>query len=280
MCRLCSPWFYTSQRSLTLWEERPYPFYTNTVRGMGGWMEEWMDGWMVDEPTLSVCVSVAVWHWQRGGGKADLSPLLPGESSGSLCSCVHHSVWDHCCGSQPYAPQEARWGNAFALPMNTPATTVVTFRSPMFAWAAATFEGDLTITQPSPFFCCCSTDVVTPNGLNIKKFSAMHEFQNLHSTNKGRIQEFVRGHFYGWMVFTSFPLWNCTRVGWWFLSCPTVTWTSTWRRPSSSSLLDVMSFPTRGLICSLSPCRDWTTSCGYGAPFNTRLCSSDDKMTP
>lgn len=43
----------------------------------------------------------------------------------------------------------------------------------------------------------CSSDVVTPNGLNIKKFSAMHEFQNLHSTNKARIQEFVRGHFYG-----------------------------------------------------------------------------------
>lgn len=47
------------------------------------------------------------------------------------------------------------------------------------------------------FCCCCSTDVVTPNGLNIKKFSAMHEFQNLHSTNKAHIQEFVRGHFYG-----------------------------------------------------------------------------------
>uniref|UniRef100_A0A4W6ES00 Glycogen [starch] synthase n=1 Tax=Lates calcarifer TaxID=8187 RepID=A0A4W6ES00_LATCA len=27
-------------------------------------------------------------------------------------------------------------------------------------------------------------DVVTPNGLNVKKFSAMHEFQNLHSTSK------------------------------------------------------------------------------------------------
>uniref|UniRef100_A0AAY4AY03 Glycogen [starch] synthase n=1 Tax=Denticeps clupeoides TaxID=299321 RepID=A0AAY4AY03_9TELE len=40
-------------------------------------------------------------------------------------------------------------------------------------------------------------DVVTPNGLNVKKFSAMHEFQNLHSTNKTQIQEFVRGHFYG-----------------------------------------------------------------------------------
>ncbi|XP_051809995.1 glycogen [starch] synthase, liver isoform X2 [Acanthochromis polyacanthus] len=45
-------------------------------------------------------------------------------------------------------------------------------------------------------------DVVTPNGLNVKKFSAMHEFQNLHSTSKARIQEFVRGHFYGHLDFS------------------------------------------------------------------------------
>ncbi|XP_072128515.1 glycogen [starch] synthase, muscle-like isoform X2 [Mobula birostris] len=44
-------------------------------------------------------------------------------------------------------------------------------------------------------------DVVTPNGLNIKKFSAMHEFQNLHARSKGHIQEFVRGHFYGCLNF-------------------------------------------------------------------------------
>ncbi|XP_038639766.1 glycogen [starch] synthase, muscle-like isoform X2 [Scyliorhinus canicula] len=47
----------------------------------------------------------------------------------------------------------------------------------------------------------CKPDVVTPNGLNLKKFSAMHEFQNLHSKNKTRIQEFVRGHFYGHLDF-------------------------------------------------------------------------------
>ncbi|NXP36641.1 GYS2 protein, partial [Leiothrix lutea] len=46
-----------------------------------------------------------------------------------------------------------------------------------------------------------SPDVVTPNGLNIKKFSAMHEFQNLHSMYKTRIQEFIRGHFYGHLDF-------------------------------------------------------------------------------
>ncbi|GCC33733.1 hypothetical protein chiPu_0012203 [Chiloscyllium punctatum] len=44
-------------------------------------------------------------------------------------------------------------------------------------------------------------DVITPNGLNIKKFSAMHEFQNLHALYKSRIQEFIRGHFYGHLDF-------------------------------------------------------------------------------
>ncbi|XP_019327540.1 PREDICTED: glycogen [starch] synthase, liver isoform X2 [Aptenodytes forsteri] len=45
-------------------------------------------------------------------------------------------------------------------------------------------------------------DVVTSNGLNIKKFSATHEFQNLHSMYKARIQEFIRGHFYGHLDFS------------------------------------------------------------------------------
>lgn len=40
-------------------------------------------------------------------------------------------------------------------------------------------------------------DGVLPNGLNVKKFSAMHEFQNLHQQNKEKIHDFVRGHFYG-----------------------------------------------------------------------------------
>lgn len=40
-------------------------------------------------------------------------------------------------------------------------------------------------------------DVITPNGLNIIKFSALHEFQNLHAINKEKLNDFVRGHFYG-----------------------------------------------------------------------------------
>ena len=40
-------------------------------------------------------------------------------------------------------------------------------------------------------------DGVLPNGLNVKKFSAVHEFQNLHQQSKEKINEFVRGHFYG-----------------------------------------------------------------------------------
>jgi len=40
-------------------------------------------------------------------------------------------------------------------------------------------------------------DAITPNGLNVKKFAALHEFQNLHAVAKEKIHNFVRGHFYG-----------------------------------------------------------------------------------
>lgn len=45
-------------------------------------------------------------------------------------------------------------------------------------------------------------DGVLPNGLNVVKFQAMHEFQNLHQTSKAKIHEFVRGHFYGHFNFS------------------------------------------------------------------------------
>jgi len=40
-------------------------------------------------------------------------------------------------------------------------------------------------------------DGVLPNGLNVVKFQAMHEFQNLHAKSKAKIDDFIRGHFYG-----------------------------------------------------------------------------------
>lgn len=39
-------------------------------------------------------------------------------------------------------------------------------------------------------------DVVLPNGLNIDRFEALHEFQNLHRFYKEKINEFVMGHFF------------------------------------------------------------------------------------
>jgi glycogen(starch) synthase len=39
-------------------------------------------------------------------------------------------------------------------------------------------------------------DLVTPNGLNVVRFQAVHEFQNLHLKHKERIHEFVLGHFF------------------------------------------------------------------------------------
>jgi glycogen(starch) synthase len=39
-------------------------------------------------------------------------------------------------------------------------------------------------------------DAILPNGLNIQRFAALHEFQNLHRQSKERIHEFVMGHFF------------------------------------------------------------------------------------
>jgi glycogen(starch) synthase len=39
-------------------------------------------------------------------------------------------------------------------------------------------------------------DVIVPNGLNIQRFEALHEFQNLHALYKEKIHEFVMGHFF------------------------------------------------------------------------------------
>jgi glycogen(starch) synthase len=39
-------------------------------------------------------------------------------------------------------------------------------------------------------------DYILPNGLNIERFEALHEFQNLHYKYKEQINEFIRGHFF------------------------------------------------------------------------------------
>lgn len=39
-------------------------------------------------------------------------------------------------------------------------------------------------------------DLIVPNGLNIQRFEALHEFQNLHALYKEKVHEFVMGHFF------------------------------------------------------------------------------------
>ena len=39
-------------------------------------------------------------------------------------------------------------------------------------------------------------DVILPNGINIDRFVALHEFQNLHKEYKDKIHQFVMGHFF------------------------------------------------------------------------------------
>jgi glycogen synthase len=39
-------------------------------------------------------------------------------------------------------------------------------------------------------------DAILPNGLNIERFTALHEFQNMHKEFKDKIHQFVMGHFF------------------------------------------------------------------------------------
>ncbi len=39
-------------------------------------------------------------------------------------------------------------------------------------------------------------EVILPNGLNIQRFEALHEFQNMHARHKEQIHQFVMGHFF------------------------------------------------------------------------------------
>jgi glycogen synthase len=39
-------------------------------------------------------------------------------------------------------------------------------------------------------------DILSPNGLNVERFAAPYQFQNLHRQNKALIHEFVMGHFF------------------------------------------------------------------------------------
>ncbi len=39
-------------------------------------------------------------------------------------------------------------------------------------------------------------EVILPNGLNITRFEALHQIQNLHAENKGKINDFIMGHFF------------------------------------------------------------------------------------
>lgn len=50
--------------------------------------------------------------------------------------------------------------------------------------------------QEAEHFLGRAPDVLLPNGLNVERFAAPHEFQNLHLKNKERIHQFVMGHFF------------------------------------------------------------------------------------
>eukprot|EP01126_Amoeba_proteus_P014119 TRINITY_DN1610_c0_g1_i6.p1 TRINITY_DN1610_c0_g1~~TRINITY_DN1610_c0_g1_i6.p1 ORF type:complete len:579 (-),score=114.11 TRINITY_DN1610_c0_g1_i6:60-1562(-) len=63
-----------------------------------------------------------------------------------------------------------------------------------------TTVSDITGTE-AKYFLGREPDIITPNGLNLERFIALHEFQNLHKIYKDKINDFVRGHFYGKHLF-------------------------------------------------------------------------------
>lgn len=67
--------------------------------------------------------------------------------------------------------------------------------------AAHTADVFTTVSQitayESEFLLKRKPDGILPNGLNVVKFQAVHEFQNLHALKKEKINEFIRGHFHG-----------------------------------------------------------------------------------
>ncbi len=65
------------------------------------------------------------------------------------------------------------------------------------AWSASVFTtlSEITATEAEHFL-ARKPDMLLPNGLNIHKFAATHEFQNLHGLYKQKIHDFVMGHFF------------------------------------------------------------------------------------
>lgn len=60
------------------------------------------------------------------------------------------------------------------------------------------YEAECLLKRKPGIVCPTYTiDGVVPNGLSVNRFSAVHEFQNLHNENKKKIGSFVQGHFYG-----------------------------------------------------------------------------------
>ncbi|MDH5657398.1 MAG: glycosyltransferase, partial [Spirochaetia bacterium] len=70
------------------------------------------------------------------------------------------------------------------------------------AWGADSFTTVSDITgREAEFLLGKKPDHLLPNGLNINRFTALHEFQNLHQKYKQMINDFIMGHFFPYYSF-------------------------------------------------------------------------------
>jgi glycogen(starch) synthase len=70
---------------------------------------------------------------------------------------------------------------------------------PFFKWEEEARKFNIETEVRIEFTCANKADLpeyILPNGLNIERFEALFEFQNLHATYKDEIHQFVMGHFF------------------------------------------------------------------------------------
>ncbi|EHH66145.1 Glycogen [starch] synthase, liver [Macaca fascicularis] len=164
--------------------------------------------WLIEGSPYVVLFDIGFSAWNLDRWKGDLweacsvgIPYHDREANdmlifGSLTAWFLKEVTDHADDKHVVA-QFHEWQAGIGLILSRarklPIATIFTTH--------ATLLGRYLCAANIDFYNHLDKDVVTPNGLNVKKFSAVHEFQNLHAMYKARIQDFVRGHFYGHLDF-------------------------------------------------------------------------------
>lgn len=142
-----------------------------------------VSGTMIGESSLMLARRVAYWFSASLVAQGILARKLAGPVVSAKYKRFQPGKWPDCSQCIPW-PQLGEW---FTYENMLIPCRLFNASSNIFSWIwYSRHHQSLTFL-----------DVIVPNGLNVVKFSAIHEFQNLHAIYKEKIHDFVRGHFYG-----------------------------------------------------------------------------------